>query len=336
MSSYAFKTEDAFRKFRKHLKGMRDAAMKSIPLPEDVLVEEVLKKTPYGFSERDVENIWVFKEKIGERAFQDLIWTLSTPIYINPGQRFARPLLAYQSWLLEITEQFIDLLKLTPDLPPVVTPLKQIAKSFLPELNTPRSNYSDESFRENCRTIIQNFMTRVVEDGFDSTSHVYKQIQKFLKNVVDILITFLERNQEQALREFIRQPGMNVDGLFGTRMGIQSTFDVNVLPNFERLYQFNKRRENAEFFKNIDLKKWMTYQQAERPFIMAELKKQHPEYYKNWRDYWKEDWDSEMISHGEEVDRQRAQGAAAKGGRKKMRSLRKTHSNKRRTHKKRK
>lgn len=351
-------SEDAFRKFKSHLTDMRDAAMKSIPLPDDVL-ENVLKQTPYGFSEREVENIWFFKEKFGERAFQDLMWTLSTPLYMNAGTRYAKPLRGYQSWLLEITEQFIDLLKLTPGLPPIVIPLQKIVKSFLPELNTPRSTYSDESFRENCRVIIDTFlyseyrdtvhqellghmssdMTHVIENGF---SNVQKQVQNFLNNVVDILITFLEKNRTQALRDFIMTPGMNMDGLCDVRMNIQATFQYKILPLFEMLFQFNKNQENTEFFENIDLNKWMKYQKAERPFIIAAIKKQDPNYYKDWRDDW-EDWDGEIFSHSDEVDSDRAKhaqqaqakGAAAKGGRKKVRSLRKKHSNKKRTHKKR-
>lgn len=94
MSSSADVSEDAFRQFKSHLTNMRDAAMRSIPLPDDVL-ENVLKQTPYGFSEREVENIWFFKEKFGERAFQDLIWTLSTPLYINGGHTLCKAI----AWL---------------------------------------------------------------------------------------------------------------------------------------------------------------------------------------------------------------------------------------------
>ena len=81
--------------------------------------------------------------------------------------------------------------------------------------------------------------------------------------------------------------------------------------------------------------KWMKYQKAERPFIIAAIKKEDPNYYKDWRDDW-EDWDGEIFSHSDVVDSDRAKQAqqaqakeaAAKGGRKLMRSLRKKHSNK--------
>lgn len=331
-----------------YAKDMRDTATAALgKLPRDLRVK-ILKSTNYGIPDHVMQSIEFFKDKFGEEAFERFIWTLSTPEHINVGTRYAEPLHAYQSWLFEITDQFIKLLQLTPNLPPILDPLQEIIKNFLPEINNPleinvddpypfprRPSYSDKVFREKCNTIIESFMTIFVKNGLDSTSEVFTQIQQFLKNVVDILIRFLNMNEKQIIDKFIPKPRDTTNGLLDTRISIHSTFKVAMLPIFRMLFNFNK--ENHSLFKNINLNDWMKYGKVEKAFYIAKLRKENPSRYSKWRDD-DESWNFELMQHALERDELKenekaAQGAASEGGRKK-----KTHSNrsnKKRSNKKR-
>jgi len=231
-----------------YAKDMRDTATAALGkfLPGDLRVK-ILESTNYGIPDHVMKSIEFFKDKFGEEPFERFIWALSTPEHINPGTRYAEPLHAYQSWLFEITDQFIKLLQLTPNLPPILDPLQEIIKNFLPEINNPpeinvddhypfprRPSYSDKGFRQKCNTIIESFMKTLV--GLDSTSEVFAQIQQFLKNVVDILIRFLNMNEEQIITKFKPKPRDTTNGLLDTRISIHSTFKVVMIPIFKLLF----------------------------------------------------------------------------------------------------
>lgn len=332
-------SHDAIR-YAKYMRDTATAALEVKGLPRDLRVK-ILESTNYGIPDHVMQSIEFFKDKFGEEAFERFIWTLSTPEHINTGTRDAEPLRAYQSWLFEITDQFIKLLQLTPNLPPILDPLQEIIKKIIPEINDPpeinvadpypfprRPNYSDKVFREKCSTIIESFMTTLVKNGLDSTSVVFTQIQQFLKNVVDILIRFLNMNEKQIIDKFRPKPGDTTNGLLDTRISIHSTLKVNMLPIFRMLFDFNKK--NHSLFKNINLNDWMKYGKVEKAFYIAKLKKENPSRYRGWRDD-DDSWNFELmqdalerdeLKENEKVAKAEAQGAASEGGRKK-----KTHSN---------
>ena len=97
--------------FQEHMKDMSHAArlvLSRLPVPAD-LISKTLDETPYGNSVK--RSIAFFKKEVGEKGFMTLIWVVTSPPYILPRSRNTIHLRSYPSWLIEITEQFIDLLK---------------------------------------------------------------------------------------------------------------------------------------------------------------------------------------------------------------------------------
>ena len=80
-------------------------------LPRDVR-ELILKKTSHA---NPVKSIEPYKEIVGEKTFLDFIQALSAK---SPP------------WLLEVMQQFIDLLKFAPNLPPILVPFEEIVTNY--------------------------------------------------------------------------------------------------------------------------------------------------------------------------------------------------------------
>jgi len=338
---------------------MGNAATKSLTfLPDDVR-SKILESTDYGFPDRVIQNINFFKDEYGEELFFSITYALSTREVVNFGQHYmlVKPLRGYPKWLLDILNQFIDLLKLTPELPPILIPLKGIITNFVPELipHEPRLDhefeYSDQHFTQTCnRMIIEPFMRSVAEGGLDPESETYSRIQQFLKNVVQILIKFMDENKAQIERDFqVRHEVRGIpcynNGLCSVRNTIQNTFTYNVFQFLEALFQLHERKENPDFFKNINLNEWIKYAKIQNAFYKELLKKEHRDYYKQWKDDW-DDWNGELRTLYQTQDDElyakkaaKAKGAqGAQGGRKqKKRSIRtnKRHNSKKRAYKKR-
>ena len=197
---------------RNHMNDMRSTATASLNLkglPRDIRMK-IVESTGYGIKDDVIESINFFKDKFGESAFVDIILELLSNTVINFGQKhwYVKPLRSYPEWLLEISNQFIDLLKLTPELPPVLVPLREIITNFVPELieHPPHLDhefeYSDEKFIQTCNQIIEKFMTTVAQGGLDPRSEIYIRIQTFLKNVVAILVKFMKMNKDQIDLQF--------------------------------------------------------------------------------------------------------------------------------------
>jgi hypothetical protein len=313
--------------FRRHINDMSRAASESLMLKglnRDVS-DKILQSTDYGFPDHALQSIDFFKDKFGERAFVDIILQLSHNTVINFGQNHwnVKPLRSYPEWSLEISNQFIDLLKLTPELPPILVPLREIIKNFVPELipHPPHLNhefeYSDERFTQTCnQTIIEPFMTTVAQGGLDPTSEIYLRIQQFLKNVVAILVKFMNMNKDQIRQDFrlrpehARIPCFN-NGPCEVRITIQNEFKFWMFPFFERLFQLNKSGENPTFFQNINLNDWIKYGKIQNAFHKALLKKENPKYYRSWGDDW-DDWNAEFASLADEQDQMREEQEAEK------------------------
>ena len=307
---------------------MRNTATASLNLkglPRDMRMK-IVGLADYGFQDDVIESIHFFKDKFGERAFVGAISALlPDPIVINFGQEHwkVKPLRSYPEWLLEISNQFIDLLKLTPELPPILIPLREIIENFVPELIPHPSHlddefeYSDERFTQTCnQMIIEPFMIRVAQGGLDPTSEIYVRIQQFLKNVVAILIKFMNMNNDQIRRDFrLRSEVGGIkcfnNGPCEVRRTIQGLFKNWVFPFFERLFQINKSGENPKFFQNIILNEWIKYGKLQNNFHRTLLKKENPKYYRSWGDDW-DDWNSEFLSLAEEQDQMREEEEAEK------------------------
>lgn len=324
--------------FKEHVKDMSHtarASLNAIGVPLDIR-DKIMSQTAYSNSGK--RSIEFFKDKMGEKTFGTFIWSLSNPQYIELGEDNVQPLTAYPSWLVEITEQFIDLLKLTQNLPPVLIPFQQIIYNYFPEIIEPsRSDFSEQVYIQKCNEIIERF---IIEQKLNPESELAKKIKHFLNNVVVILIEYLKQNKPQIERYSTinrripgRQKSMDV------RLGINSRFIVAIFPIFETLFELNKNSENHRLIKDINLREWVEYGKAQKEFIKSKLKskltQEDPERYQDYEDG---DWDWVLTQYAEEIDEERrqAQRAAAQGGRKNnKRSLRSRNSYKKRTHKKR-
>lgn len=340
--------------FRKHVSDMKEAATESLTpaLPDDVR-DKILESTGYGFPDRVIQNINFFKDEYGEELFFSITYALSTREVVNFGQHYmvVKPLRGYPEWLFDILNQFIDLLKLTPELPPILIPLKGIITNFVPELIPHERHldhefeYSDQHFTQTCnQMIIEPFMRSVAEGGLDPNSETFLRIQQFLKNVVQILIKFMDVNKEQIESQFMLRPDVRRipcynNGLCSVRNTIQNTFTYNVFPFLEALFLLHERKENPDFFKNINFNEWIKYAKIQNAFYKELLKKEHRDYYKQWKDDW-DDWNGELrtLYQTQDDELYAKKAAQAKGGRKqKKRSIRtnKRHNSKKRAYKKR-
>jgi hypothetical protein len=306
--------------FREHMKDMSRTARASLNasgLPLDIR-NKIIDQTPYSNSVK--RSIEFFKENIGERLFMTLLWALSSPQYLEVGEK-AQPLTAYQSWLIEISEQFIDLLKFTPDLPPILIPFREIIQYYLPEVLEPPLepyDFSNEVYIQKCNEIVERFIT---ETKLNPESKLVKKIKHFFNSVVGILIEFLKKNKTQIERESSlrrRYQGQQSKSL-EVRMGINSRFIMNMFQIFETLFELNKNPENRSFIIDINLREWLKYGKTEKEFIISKLKRENPEEYEGYTDG---DWDWRIRQYAEELEeerdarRQAQRATAAEGGRK--------------------
>jgi len=212
--------ESAVERFGDKLRDMSHAARASLAIkgmPEGVR-HLVLNKTPYGNS---VKRSIAFLKSIGKKRFLDLTR--------------GRPL-----WLIGIMQQFIDLLKLTPNLPPILVPFEELITKFVP--------YHSVSIAT-CDRIVENFITA---NKLDPESAVVKKIKLFFNRVFDILV-----NQSHH----------------SVRKDIESE---KILPILQELFTLNQSETNHMFIRDIDLKGLLEYDQAEQAFTRKH-KEEHPQ-----------------------------------------------------------
>jgi WD40 repeat protein len=211
--------ESAVERFGDKLRYMSHAARASLAIkgmPEGVR-HLVLNKTPYGNSLK--RSIAFLKTTMDKKGFLDLIR--------------GRPL-----WLIGIMQQFIDLLKLTPNLPPILVPFEELITKFVP--------YHSVSIAT-CDRIVENFITA---NELDPERAVVKKIKLFFNRVFDILV-----NQSHH----------------SVRKDIESE---KILPILQELFTLNQIETNHMFIRDIDLKGLLEYDQAEQAFTQKH-KKEH-------------------------------------------------------------
>lgn len=208
--------ERAVERVGDKLRDMSMAARASLAIkgmPEGVR-HLVLNKTPYGNSLKG--SIAFLKTRIGKKRFLDLIR--------------ASPL-----WLLGIIQQFIDLLKLTPNLPPILIPFQAIITLYYP-ISSP-----DAEYKQTCNGMVERFIT---ENKIDPKSAGVKKIKDFFNSVVNVLCTHR----------------------VNLRNDIQTTFIEKIFPILQELFTLNQSETNHRFIRDIDLKGLLEYDQAEREF----------------------------------------------------------------------
>lgn len=217
--------ESAVERFGDKLRDMSHAARASLAIkgmPEGVR-HLVLNKTPYGNS---VKRSITFLKSIGKKRFLDLTRD-------------------HHLWLLGIMQQFIDLLKLTPNLPPILVPFEEIITIYYP-IHSP-----DAEYKQICNGIVERFITA---KKMDPKSPLVKKIKDFFNSLVDILVT-----QRVNFRK-----------------DIQTTFIQKIFPMLQELFTLNQSETNHMFIRDIDLKGWLEYDQAEQAFTRKH-KEEHPQ-----------------------------------------------------------
>ena len=253
-------------------------------LPRDVR-ELILKKTSHA---NPVKSIEPYKEIVGEKTFLDFIQALSAK---SPP------------WLLEVMQQFIDLLKFAPNLPPILVPFEEIVTNYVV--------FNDADYIQTCNEIVERFIT---ENNLDPESELVKKIKEFFSNMVHISITHIQdiiRGARHMHPNYLKQ----------MRIRIQSNVK-QLFPFLQQLFIFNQSARNHRFITDINLKEWLEYGKAERDFTIEELKLEDPEHYNRYRDSeWWNDELKELALKRDEARRRRRESQSQGGGtRRKMRS----------------
>ena len=262
-----------------------------------------------------------------------LIWEVTSPPYILLMTRDTIRLRLYPSWLIEITEQFIDLLKFRSKLPLFLVPFRQIidlcAAEDIVKAQAP-SIFNAEDYIHRCNEIIEHFIQYIRETEPERDSdELVKRIKLFFNRVIDILIHFFKVNNIRNMESQLR---------FAVKDKLHDMF-----PFFTTLFRMNREPENhSTFTRNINFKEWIGYGIAEKEHILRNLKQANPSEFIGYN--FDEDWaqvkryagylDDEKAE--EEEERLKAEAEARKaekkgGSQKKIRS--RSYNNKKRSNK---
>lgn len=202
--------------FINHIKNMSSTARSTISrkgLPLDLHVA-VMDLTP--FTKKNAGVIVV--------PIVTLIKILSTPFIIRAGEFNGKELKKYPSWLLEISQGFIDLLKYYPHLPPILDIFKQLIRQ-----------QPQQHLREICDGIIEQF---IIKNRLHIHEEMAKEIKSFFHGVISKRDKFLHINgvkNDRYARMFVN-------------MGIEYIF-----PILEQLYALNQNENYHELIQNIYL-----------------------------------------------------------------------------------
>ena len=205
--------ESVVERFGDKLRDMSMAARESLyrkGIPKGVR-DLILNKTSYGNSLKG--SIAFFKRTMGKKRFLD-----------------------HPVWLLGIMQQFIDLLKLTPNLPPILIPFQEIITNYYP---SPYRVFTNPEYKQTCNEIVERFIT----GNKLHKSVVVQKIRDFFNSVVDVLVTHRVNRKD-----------------------IQNTFITDIFPILQELFTLNQSETNHRFIRDIDLKELLEYEKAKRAF----------------------------------------------------------------------
>ena len=279
-------------------------------VPKD-LRDEILNKTSYGNPFKSIEP---YKEIVGEEKFLDFIEVLSDDTRMQ-----------------QLVQQFIDLLKIAQNLPPILVPFREIITNYYIPPPDPSSvvTFVTADYIQTCDQIVQRFIT---ENGLDPESEHVKKIKAIFTNIVRILIDYYDdninrlRNIPQYVEE-LRHRDHNDRTLMMMRSRIQTFTLEKLFPFLQQLFTLNQSAQNHLFIKDINLKEWFEYVEAERDFTIKKLKSEDPSKYSlshlnivGWNKILKELALKRANANARRRQTQ-SQGAVAQGGtRRKMRA----------------
>ena len=284
------------------LKGYKDMyttanlslARKGLPL--DVR-DVILNKTSHANTVKSIEK---YKKNVGEEKFLDFIELLSDDTRMQ-----------------QLVQQFIDLLKIAQNLPPILVPFREIITNYYIPPPDPSSvvTFVTADYIQTCDQIVQRFIT---ENGLDPESEPVKKIKAIFTNIVRILIDY----HDSIKRSTYISPQDHNRNLMSARWNIQTFTLEKLFPFLQQLFTLNQSAQNHLFIKDINLKEWFEYVKAERDFTIKKLKSEDPSKYSlshlniGWNEKLRE-----LALKRANADARRRQGAVAQGGtRRKMRA----------------
>lgn len=284
------------------LKGYKDKyttadlslARKGLPLD---LRELILNKTSHANTVKSIEK---YKKNVGEEKFLDFIDVLSD-----------------HTRMQQLVQQFIDLLKIAQNLPPILVPFREIITNYYIPPPDPSSvvTFVTADYIQTCDQIVQRFIT---ENGLDPESEPVKKIKAIFTNIVRILIDY----HDSIKRSTYISPQDHNRNLMSARWNIQTFTLEKLFPFLQQLFTLNQSAQNHLFIKDINLKEWFEYVKAERDFTIKKLKSEDPSKYSlshlniGWNEKLRE-----LALKRANADARRRQGAVAQGGtRRKMRA----------------
>ena len=288
------------------------AAMREVGIPVE-LRDKILDLTPYA----NDKVIHFLKENMGEHEFSRFIYLVTLPTYIASSH--SKILLnKYPSWLTDIIEESLNLLKSIQDLPKIFVPLRQILDEYVKTRGYYEHRYTDQEFIELSSRIVSAFIT---DSHLDPAGEVATKIKIFFTNVVNILLKFINDNSSSL---DITQYNL------AARLMIKGKIEDIIIPFLRDLIELNKNENNHKIIQRFNLKNILDYGKAERESDIRKLQEQDP---KKYRDEWSiaRALDELYEERQEERSRRRAQG----GRKKYIRSSRKKRNSKKRAYKKR-
>jgi hypothetical protein len=252
-------------------------------VPRDVR-DLILNKTSYSNPMKSIEP---YKEIVGEKTFLDFIQALSAN---NPP------------WSLELIQQFIDLLKIAQNLPPILVPFEEIVTNYV---------VFNADYVQTCNEIVERFIT---ENNVDPESELVKKIKDFFSNMVHISITHIQDIMRSARH-------MHPNYLKEMRTRNQTKLK-QLFPFLQQLFILNQSAQNHRFIIDINLKEWLEYGKAERDFTIEKLKWEDSKHYNTYRDikWWNKELKELAVKRDEARRRRRESQSQGGGTRRKMRS----------------
>jgi hypothetical protein len=299
--------------FMKKMSSTARASMSKVGFPVE-LRDKILDLTPYA----NDKVIHFLKEILGESEFSRFIYLVTLPTYIASSH--SKILLnKYPSWLTDIIEEYLNLLKSVQDLPNIFVPLRQILDEYVKTRGYYEHRYTDQEFIDLSSRIVSAFIT---DSRLDPAGEVATKIKIFFTNVVNILLKFINDNSSEL--DIVQYN-------LAARLMIKGKIEDIIIHFLRDLIELNKNENNHKIIQRFNLKNILDYGKAERESDIRKLKEQDP---KKYSDEW-------YIAQGlnelyEEREEERSERRRAQGGRKKyIRSSRKKRNSKKRAYKKR-
>jgi hypothetical protein len=293
--------------------------MRDIGLPEE-LSDKILNQTSYALDNK--MTIHFLKENMGEEAFSRFIYLVTSPMHILTPYRTNILLNMYPSWLTDVIEEYLNLLKSVQDVPNIFVPLRQILDEYVKTSGYYDPKYSDQEFIDLSSRIVSAFITN---SRLDPVGEVATKIKNFFTTVVNILLKVINDNSSE-----LYTPQLNLSA----RLRLKSDIE-NIIHFLRDLIELNKDENNHKTIQRFNLKQILDYGKFERESDIRKLQEQDP---KQYGDEWSiaRGLDELYEERQKTRNERRRQLSLGQGGRKKnIRSSRKKRNSKKRAYKKR-